>query len=139
MFVCLFPFGWRCCPSGLKDGPPVQSATIHVKSHCPYKIVSNHWLNAMYRIVSFREISVSLQPYTHVQVANSCCLLQLCLWVIHCFFSCLPSEDNETKPKHFVLKSLKNLSFQRSVYCSSIHSAHSFCGGATLLVPTATH
>ena len=66
--VCLFPFVWRCCPSGSKDGPPVQSATIHFKSHCPfkifqkimciksywiesYKIVSNRWLNAIYRIV----------------------------------------------------------------------------------------
>ena len=28
-----------------------------------FKIVWNHWLNAVYRIVSYREISVSLQPY----------------------------------------------------------------------------
>ena len=68
--VCLFPFVWWCCPSGSKDEPSVQSATIHVRSHCPFKIFQKMMCIKSYQIVgwmpcivSYREISVSLQPY----------------------------------------------------------------------------
>ena len=100
MFVCLFPFVWRCCPSGSKDGPPVQSATIHVKSHCPfkifhkwcvlnriesYKIVSNRWLYAVYRIV---RLVYRYSPYVEMCLSKRKGLF-VCWWPSFCWHTVL--------------------------------------------------